>query len=157
MQVGELYYLTRRLKAIAEQAIGAQPGQVDAVPVRDQLVLGAVLEAPGCSVGDIARSASIAQSAASAAVAALRESGLVVTAVDAKDGRVTRVHPSERLERWAGSHLSSTAEDVLAPLLAGMGSDDRSCVLRAMELLYQAVQRTEAGEAELSKKAGGSE
>ena len=147
MNKGELYFVARRLKQHAEQAIGAQPGQVEAVPVRDQLVLGAVLETPGSAIGDIARKLSIAQSAVSGAVVSLKESGLVETAADQSDGRVTRVVPSERLARWAGAHLFSGVDDVLAPLLAGMSDEDKSCVLRALDLLHDALTTHEqAGE-----------
>ncbi len=143
MNKGELYFLARKLKQLAEQAIGARPGQVEAVPVRNQLVLGAVLESPGSPVGEIARRLSIAQSAVSAAVVSLRDEGLVVTSIDSTDGRVTRVSPSEKLARWAGAHLSSGVDDVLDPLLTGMSSEDKTCVIRALDLLHSALLRHE--------------
>ena len=145
MNKGELYYLARRLKQHAEQAIGARPGQVDAVPVRDQLVLGVVLEAPASPVGQIARRLSMAQSAVSAAVVALRQSGLVVTSVDSNDGRVTRVSPSEKLDQWARNNLDGAIDDVLDPLLGGMSADEQACVRRALGLLHRALVAQEQG------------
>lgn len=152
MNKGELYYLARRLKQHAEQAIGVRPGQVEAVPVRDQLVLGAVLEAPGSPVGEIARRLSMAQSAVSAAVVGLRKSGLVATSVDANDGRVTRVSPSERFARWAKNNLDGAVDDVLDPLLVGMSAEEQACVRRALTLLHQALAAQEPAQPSRSLK-----
>ncbi len=141
VNAGELHYLARRLKACADEALGADPGQVESVPPLHQLVLGCVLESPRASVGEIARRLSVAQSAVSNAVAACREQGLVVTEADPQDRRVTRVAPSPRLARWAGTRLQTDVEEVLAPVLAGLPARDRASVLRALGLLHAAFTR----------------
>lgn len=140
MNSGELYYVARRLRAVAEQALGAAPGAADAVPYQHQLVLGFVLDSPGCTVGDIARGLSLAQSAVSTAVATLRDQGLLATAIDPDDRRRTCVSPSPRLARWASSHLSSDASDALAPVLDGLGARQKADVLRGLSLLLAAFR-----------------
>ena len=141
MNAGELHYLARRLRACADEALGAGPGQVEAVPPLHQLVLGCVLDSPRISVGEIARRLSVVQSAVSKAVAACREQGLVVTDADPEDRRVTRVAPSPRLARWAGTCLQADVEEVMAPVLAGLPARDRACVLRALALMHDAFAR----------------
>jgi DNA-binding MarR family transcriptional regulator len=143
VDAGGLYYVARRLKAYAEAALGDRDGQADAMPPAHQMVLGCVLAAPGSSIGDIARSAGLAQSAVSTAVAALRDVDLVFTSADPDDRRMTRVSPSARLSRWAAGHLAVDAETVLAPLLASRPERDRRRVLEGLAILHDAFTRTE--------------
>jgi DNA-binding MarR family transcriptional regulator len=141
MDAGDLYYLGRRLKALAEVAFGAQEGEVDAVPASHRLILGAVLESPGSSIGDIACSTGLVQSAVSSAVAALREQQLVLVEPDANDRRVTRVRPAPRLAVWAEDRLHADAEHVLAPLLAEWSGAERRRVFDSLALLHEAFVR----------------
>ncbi len=143
MNVGELYYLARRLRFLAEQGLGAGDGQVEAVPVHHQVVLGAVLDAPGSSIGQIADRTSLAQSIVSKAVAALRDQDLLATETDPHDRRRVRVLPSMRLASWAESRLERPAAALLAPLLDDLPSRDRACVLRALSLLHERLQQEE--------------
>lgn len=138
MNAGDLYYLGRRLKALAEAALGAQEGQAEAVPVAHRLILGAVLESPGSSIGDMTRSTGLVQSAVSSAVAALREQQLVLIKPDAKDRRVTRVCPAPRLAAWAADNLYTDAEHVLAPLLAERSVAERRRVVQGLAVLHEA-------------------
>ena len=141
MNAGDLYYLGRRLKALAEAALGAQEGQAEAVPVAHQLILGAVLESPGSSIGDMARSTGLVQSAVSSAVVALREQQLVVVEPDANDRRVTRVRPALRLAAWAADRLHTDAEHVLAPLLIERSVAERRRVSEGLAVLHEAFLR----------------
>ena len=141
MNAGDLYYLGRRLKALAEAAFGAQEGEVDAVPIAHRLILGAVLESPGSSIGDMARSTGLVQSAVSSAVAALREQQLVLVEPDGNDRRVTRVRPAPRLAAWAADRLHADAEHVLAPLLAERSVAERRRVFDGLAVLHEAFLR----------------
>ncbi len=143
MNAGDLYYLARKLQAHAEEALGASPGQVDAVPFHHQLILGYVIESPGAVIGDIARRLTLAQSVVSTAVAALRDQGLVVTDADPDDRRRTKVAPSNRLARWAEKYLRADVDDVMAPVLDNLSARERSSVLRGLSLLHQAFRRQE--------------
>ncbi len=143
MKAGDLYYLARKLQAHAEEALGASPGQVDAVPFHHRLILGYVIESPGAVIGEIARRLSLAQSVVSTAVAALRDEGLVVTDADPDDRRRTKVAPSDRLERWAEKYLRADAREVMAPVLDSLPARERSSVLRGLSLLHQAFRRQE--------------
>ena len=143
MDVGELYYVARRLKLLAENGLGARADQVDAVPVNHQLVLGAVLAAPGSSIKEIGERASLAQSVVSKAVASLREQDLLVTQTDPADRRRVRVFPSPRVASWARSRLKAEVASLLAPFLAELPDGDRACVHRALALLYACFQRHE--------------
>lgn len=143
MNAGDLYYLARRLQALSERALGATPEAVDAVPRDHQLVLGFVLDAPGSTVGEISRGVSLAQSAVSTAVAALREQGLLTTHVDPDDRRRTRVSPSDRLARWAAGHLRRDVGEVLAPVFAELGTRERAEVTRALSVLLDALRRAD--------------
>ncbi len=143
MNAGDLYYLSRKLQAHAEEALGASPGQVDAVPFHHQLILGHVIESPGAAIGEMARRLSLAQSVVSTAVAALRDQGLVMTDADPEDRRKTKVAPSDRLARWAERHLRSDANDVMAPVLDNLPARKRASVLRGLSLLHEAFRRQE--------------
>ncbi len=106
-----------------------------------QLALGVVLSWPGSAVGEIARGLGPAQSAISAAVASLRDQQLVVTEVDGKDRRVTRVSPSPRLANWAAKHPHVDAAAVIEALLAERTPSERQCVLDALSILHEAFTR----------------
>ncbi len=141
MDVGDLYYVARRLKSHVEDALGASDGQADAMAPTHQLVLGAVLSSPGSAVGEIARGLGLAQSAVSAAVASLRDQQLVVTEVDGNDRRVTRVSPSPRLATWAAKHLHVDALTVIDTLLADRTPRDRRRVLDGLTILHETFTR----------------
>ncbi|HEX8771348.1 MAG TPA: MarR family transcriptional regulator [Acidimicrobiales bacterium] len=141
MDVGELYYVARRLKWHVEAALGAADGQAEAVPPIHQLVLGLVLSSPGSAVGEIARGLGLAQSAVSAAVASLRDQQLVVTKVDGKDRRVSRVSPSPRLATWAAKKLHVDAAAVIETLLADRTPRERRCALDGLTILHDAFTR----------------
>ena len=143
VDVGDLYYLARRLKGLAEQALGAGAGQVEAVPVHHQIVLGAVLDAPGSSIRQIGERTSLAQSIVSKAVAALRDQELLMTETDPEDRRRVRVIPSSRLASWAQQRLERPAASILGPLIDDLSIHDRSCVIRGLSLLYERLQHND--------------
>jgi DNA-binding MarR family transcriptional regulator len=143
MEVGDLYYVARRLKTYAEHSLGAKPGDIEAVPLHQRLILKHVLQSPGATILELSVRLSLAQSMVSTAVSALREQGLVITQVDPDDRRRLKVMPSEQLKTWAATRLHVDLRAVLAPLLAGLSSDDRACVLRAFALLNQLFRSQE--------------
>ncbi len=143
MDAGDLYYVARKLRALAEQALGAGPGQVDSFPLYHQLVLGEVAESRGSTILEIATRLSLSQSMVSTAVAALRGQGLLVTENDATDRRKVRVMPSERLAAWIETRLRRDAEEVLEPALVGLPARDRKSVLRSLALLHDGFKRRE--------------
>lgn len=143
MDSGDLYYVARRLKALAEAALGAREGQVEATPTAHQLVLGVVLSSPGSSIGEMARGLGLAQSAVSTAVARLRDRQLVLTEIDAGDRRVTRVSPAPRLAAWAAAHLHADAAEVIGPLLVDRSMRERQRVSDGLAILHDAFKRQE--------------
>lgn len=143
MEVGDLYYVARRLKAYAEHSLGAKPGDIESVPLHQRLILKHVLHHPGATILELSTRLSLAQSMVSTAVGALRQQGLVTTHVDPEDRRRLKVRPSEELERWASSRLHVELDTVLAPLLTSLSIDDRACVLRALALLNRSFRSQE--------------
>jgi DNA-binding MarR family transcriptional regulator len=143
MQVGDLYYVARRLKAHAEQSLGAKPGDIAAFPVPQRLILGYILHSPGATIQELANHLSLAQSVVSTGVASLRDRDLVTTEVDPADRRRVRVAPSKVLRRWARTKLHTEAQTVLDPLLEDLKAKDKECVLKALTLLNETFRRKE--------------
>jgi DNA-binding MarR family transcriptional regulator len=143
MEVGDLYYVARRLKAYAERRLGAKPGDIEAVPLHHRLILKHVLHSPGATIQELSTRLSLAQSMVSTAVSALREHGLVTSEVDPTDRRRVRVMPSEKLETWARTRLHVGMRTVLGPLLASLSSEDQECVWRALDLLNTSFRNEE--------------
>jgi DNA-binding MarR family transcriptional regulator len=145
MEVGDLYYVARRLKAYAEHSLGTKPGGIESVPLHQRLILKHVLHHPGATILELSTRLSLAQSMVSTAVGALRQQGLVTTHIDPEDRRRLKVMPSEELETWARTRLHVELDTVLAPLLAELPTDDRACVLRALALLNRSFRSQEGG------------
>ncbi|MDP9223819.1 MAG: MarR family winged helix-turn-helix transcriptional regulator [Actinomycetota bacterium] len=135
--------MARKLKLYAEQSLGANPGEIEAVPLYRRLILGHVLGSPGATILELSTRFSLAQSMVSTAVGALREQGLVITEVDPIDRRRVKVTPSERLQTWARTRLHADLDVVLAPLLRDLPTADQECVLRAFTLLNDSFRRGE--------------
>ncbi|MDP9235514.1 MAG: MarR family winged helix-turn-helix transcriptional regulator [Actinomycetota bacterium] len=143
MEVGDLYYVGRKLKAYAERTLGAKPGDIEAVPLHHRLILKHVLGSPGATIQELSTRLSLAQSMVSTAVGALRNKGLVTSEVDPSDRRRVRVMPSEQLQKWARTRLHVGMRTVLEPLLAPLSIEDRECVLRALDLLNASFRNEE--------------
>lgn len=153
VDAGDLFYVARRLKAHADDALGAGEGQADALPTAHQLVLGLVLSSPRSSIKEIATNLALPQSAVSGAVASLRDAQLLVTEVDDDDRRVTRVSAAPRLAAWAAKHLKADAASVLEPLLIGCSRSERRCVLDGLAILHDAFKRMDELPARAARKA----
>jgi DNA-binding MarR family transcriptional regulator len=143
MEVGDLYFVARRLKACAERSLGAKPGDIEAVPLHRRLILKHVLHSPGATIQELSTQLSLAQSMVSTAIGALRAQGLVTTEVDPADRRRVRVEPSEKLQTWARTRLHVGIRTVLGPLLAPLPSEDQECVWRALDLLNTSFRNEE--------------
>lgn len=143
MDVGDLYYVARRLKAYAEQSLGAKPGDIEAMPLHQRLILAQTLKSPGVTIQELSTRLSLAQSMVSTGVSALREQGLVSSEVDPLDRRRVKVIPSRKLRKWAQTKLHADLEAVLAPLLGDLPLKDQQCVLRSFALLERSFKRLE--------------
>jgi DNA-binding MarR family transcriptional regulator len=141
--VGDLYFVARKLKAYTERTLGAEPGDIEAVPLHRRLLLRQVLESPGATIADLSTQLSLAQSMVSTAVSALRQQGLVTTEIDSADRRRVKVAPSKKLQSWAQTRLHRDLEVVLEPLLRDVPAKDRTCVLRAIGVLNQSFRKLE--------------
>lgn len=139
MDAGDLYHLSRQLKDLAEQAFGATPGQIEAIPVHQQLILGEVIFRPGLNISDLALRLGLAQSMISVGVETLRSQDLVSTETDPVDRRRTLVRPTDRLQGWTQHRLRLGVVVALEPLLSRLSVTEAATAVKGLELLHQAM------------------
>lgn len=139
----ELFRLGRRLMKMGVAAM--PPSYFSELPTSVRLVLLDVFEHPGCAIGQIVERTGFPQSHVSAAVARLRELGVVVTDVDPSDRRRTLVapapdHVAEIIQ--AQSELEPVDDHLAVLLSATSGTDnapDIAEVTAALDVLARAL------------------
>jgi DNA-binding MarR family transcriptional regulator len=132
----ELFRLGRRLMKLGVLAIPASGFRE--LPTSVRIVLVDVFEHPGATIGQIVERTGFPQSHVSAAVARLRDSGVLMTSVDPADRRRTLVAPStEHLARAErGQEEMEPIDDLLeAALVERLGPDGADQVAEATAAL----------------------
>ena len=134
--MGELYRLGRRLAEIAATAMG-QPSTSD-LSAAERIIVQDLVENGLSTISDLASRTGFAQSRVSTVVAALRERGLVRTAVSEADRRRTEVEPLEATRRLAAEARKS-AGPALSAALAPLDPERRREVIAALDDLHRAL------------------
>jgi DNA-binding MarR family transcriptional regulator len=133
MKPADLYFLSRKLKAVAERAQRTR----SQLPMAQALVLEEAAHKPGVSVGEIAHTHGMAQSLVSGAVQELVEKGLLVASPDQKDRRKTSLTITIAGEK----HVSSDAVDALLGALDKLNARDQKSARAGLDLLLRALGR----------------
>jgi DNA-binding MarR family transcriptional regulator len=114
----ELFLLGRTLMKIGEEAMPTEGIGHHSTSVRTVLIVVSDLrEHPDSSVGEIATRTGLPQSAVSAAVARLRETGSIVTMPDPKDRRRLLVRQAPGISERVAQVRSTSIEDALGTAL----------------------------------------
>jgi DNA-binding MarR family transcriptional regulator len=135
----ELFRLGRRLIRLGVSAL--PPSYFSELPTSVRIVLLDVFENPRATIGQIAARTGFPQSHVSAAVARLREMGVLETEVDPVDRRRTLVEPSKahiaeiRRAQAELDPVDSRIEAVLDERVGPGGSARLPEVMAALELL----------------------
>ncbi|MES9609239.1 MarR family transcriptional regulator [Actinomadura sp. NPDC000929] len=131
----ELFLLGRTLMKIGEEALPTEGIGRHSTSVRTVLIVVSDVRAhPGSAVGEIADRTGLPQSAVSAAVARLRDTGAVVTEPDPDDRRRVRVRPAPKPSARVEEVRSSTVDAALA---AALDTDDPHRVAEIVGLLEE--------------------
>ena len=141
MHLGELYRLGRQLGDIAATAMG-RPSTSD-LSAAERIVLHDLVDHGVSTIGDLSSRTGFAQSRISTVVAALRERGLVRTAISEVDRRRTEVEPLEETRRLA-LEARRSATPGLSAALAGLDPRRRREVIAALDDLHRALSGAHA-------------
>ncbi|WP_043813380.1 MarR family winged helix-turn-helix transcriptional regulator [Allokutzneria albata] len=131
-----LFRLGRTLTKLGEQAI--PPSLFHRLPASVRLVLADVMDNPDSSVSEITRRTGFPQSHVSAAVARLRDEGVLVTDHDPKDRRRTLVRPHADVPARAAQRASVPIDDTVA---AALGTDDPRVLTEVLQALETLARR----------------
>lgn len=141
MDATDLYYLTRRLRALLEPQIEAVGTPSMSIP--QQIVFRDVIEFAGSTVKAISERRHIAQSVVSKAIADGREMGLLSTKTDPTDRRRALTYPTPLLTDTVYARLGTDVREILEPALAGMSSAQKESIVRSLAALLEGVKRNE--------------
>lgn len=132
----ELYVLGRRLMKLGEEAMPRAGFR--RLPSSMQTVLVDISEHPDSSISQIVARTGFPQSLVSAAVAQLRDRGVLQTAVDPADRRRTLV----RLSADIPARMQRAPADPVEPVLAGaLGIDDPAELANVASMLTALADR----------------
>lgn len=143
MNVADLYYVTRKLRALVEQIIVPRE-HLQELPLYHVVVLRDIVEFPGSTVQEISRRLSLAQSMVSKVAAEARERGWVAAEPDSSDRRKLRLAPSEMVREFLGPALNRDAADVLNQLAPDLPEEDRAAIIRTFELFHRLFREHES-------------
>ena len=128
----DLFRLGRRLIKLGVESL--PPSGREALPSSYGLVLTDVFENPDSAISEITARTGFPQSHVSAAVAKLRDRGVLVTTVDANDRRRTLVRRSPE-HAAAAERLVAPIEPALSRALGERAERELLDVITALELL----------------------
>lgn len=135
----QLFLLGRTLMKIGEEAIPTGGVGKRAMSTRSVLIVMLdIYEHPDTTVGEIAVRSGLPQSAVSACVARLRETGSVVTATDPSDRRRTLVRQNPEV---TDRRAEVAAAPVDAALATALGTQDPVDVAEVLALLEALARR----------------
>lgn len=131
MTPADLYFLSRKLRALAETS----QRETSALPMAQALVLEEAVHKPGISVGEIAALHGMAQSLVSTAVMELVDKGMLTASPDAGDRRRTS------LVATSAAKISTPRANALEGALAKLSARDRKTAQTGVALLLRALGR----------------
>jgi DNA-binding MarR family transcriptional regulator len=135
MNALELFLLGRKLAKMGIETIPSST--VSALPPSASAVLIDVFEFPNSSIGEIAKRTELPQSQVSAAVAMLKDDGLLETVSDPDDRRRTLVREAPGIARKIRSKVDVPIDKTIAKALASDDPDDLAQVIGALEMLAE--------------------
>ncbi|MGQ4386226.1 MarR family winged helix-turn-helix transcriptional regulator [Streptomyces sp. SAS_270] len=139
MNGAELFLLGRTLMKIGEEAIPTEGVGPRSTSTRSVLIVMLDVYAhPDTTVGEVAARTGLPQSAVSACVARLRETGSVLAATDPTDRRRTLIRQSPEISGRRAEVATTPIDDALA---AALGTDDEDTVAETVSLLEQLAAR----------------
>ncbi len=135
----QLFLLGRTLMKIGEEAIPTESLGKRQMSTRSVLIVMLDIYAhPDTTVGEIATRSGLPQSAVSACVARLRETGSVVTETDPRDRRRTLVRQNPEVTDRRAEVAATRVDDALATAL---GTEDPVEVTEVIALLEALARR----------------
>src|ERR1700759_3759312 len=123
---------------------GAQGG-ADPRPGSELEVMGLLVRAPELSVGEVARELGLQPSNASAAIRGLMARGLLQRRRDARDGRISRLVPTERAQTIRRQREAAWGE-LLRARLRRLAPEDVAALVAAVEPLRSLAANLAADE-----------
>jgi DNA-binding MarR family transcriptional regulator len=161
MNAIELFRVARRLAKIGVRSF--PESEFKSMPTSVRMVLIEVFENPDTTIGQIVERTGFPQSHVSAAVARLREGGMVTTKADPADGRRTLVAPAtssqQRLEQ-SREVLAPIDEELIAELIAQWGpagADRVGELVAALEIIGRHLGNGQATRVATTKTAAHAE
>ena len=133
MQTHQLYQLGRTLIDAAQRAQGAT--ETGMSPSEFLILRDLFLNGPS-SISEVVARTDLAQSRVSICIKNHVKRGWVTTSTDAADGRKTIAQVTDRVKTEGMKRRNRSAEDALAPLLAGASAKERTAIVTALERLY---------------------
>ena len=134
VQTHQLYQLGRTLIDAAQRAQGAFETGMSA---SEFLVLRDLFLNGPSSVSEIVDRTDLAQSRVSICIKNHVNRGWVTTRTDASDGRKTIAEVTDRVKTEGMRRRTQSAQDALAPLLAGCSEQERHALTEALGRLYE--------------------
>lgn len=134
MQTHQLYQLGRILIDAAQRAQGAT--ETGMSPSEFLVLRDLFLNGPS-SISQIVARTDLAQSRVSICIKNHIKRGWVTTGTDDADGRKTIAQVTNRVRTEGMKRRNRSAEDALAPLLAGAAPTERTAITAALQRLYE--------------------
>ncbi len=132
----ELFLLGRALMRMSEKALPTAGLDLSPIGVRSGMVVAADIdEHPGTSIREIAERTGLVQSLVSAAVARLRDAGVVVTETDPSDRRRTLVRHAPDKSRREAEVESIPVDEALAAAFGARSAEEATQIVAAVETL----------------------
>jgi len=127
------WLLPRTIDAQAEQ----EPG-LDSLPRSELEIMRLLVRRPGLTVGEVARELGLQRTNASTGIRALMRRGLLASARDALDGRVSRLTPTPLAIRYRDLRERAWAA-ALQERLATLAEEERTRILACAEPMQALV------------------
>lgn len=146
MELADLYYVARRLRTWLEARV-VSPEASYAVSLYERVVMREIVENPGQSIQEVARTLGLPQSMVSKAVKRGIEQGWLYRIPDSRDRRLSRLAPSAGWTKTLAAPLATSESDVWHQLFgASLSEADEVALHQAFTRLYQLfkLQETEA-------------
>jgi DNA-binding MarR family transcriptional regulator len=147
MDLGQLYYVARKLRSWVEQTI--IPDAISKqFPFYHWIILRDLVETPNTTIQEISQRLSLAQSMVSSAVSRLKAQGYIITEPDPNDRRKTRLYPSKEIAEWVLKRIHQDAETAFGLLMKDRTPEERASVIQALALLYKQFKSLEESKLE---------
>jgi DNA-binding MarR family transcriptional regulator len=130
----ELAVVLHDLAWLLPRTIGAEAMQAEPQPPTALEVMRLLTRTPGLSVNDVGREIGVQANNVSTAVKLLEDRGLLEKRRDEEDGRVTRLHPTDRALAARARRERSWGES-MREAMAGLSPTDAATLVNASQAL----------------------